>query len=90
MPGKQHTLETRQRMGHIGQQHPNFGKHLPESTKQKIRVANAKTYLLQSPDGKTVRITGLKTFCKQNGFHYPKMCTAANGGPAYRGWGRGN
>lgn len=44
------------------------------------------TYQLINPNGERVEVFNLKEFCKGNGFHYPKMCEAANGKRIYKGW----
>ena len=47
---------------------------------------SGKSYLFIDPQGTTVNVINLKKFCMGMGFHYPKMCEAANGKRIYRGW----
>jgi group I intron endonuclease len=58
-----------------------------EATRLGASLKCAKTYRLCSPQGEVVEITNLKRFCRDKGYHYPKMNEAANGKRLYRGWG---
>ncbi len=87
--GKQHTLESRRRMGARGEDHVNFGKHLSAVTCQRIRDANSRVYVLQSPLGETVTISNLKAFCKEQGLSAPHMNQVFHGKRnVHKGWTR--
>jgi group I intron endonuclease len=88
--GKKHTLASRQRMGARGEDHSNFGKHLSDSTRRKIQAANSRTFVLRSPEGKTVSITNLKGFCAGRGLSASHMSSVFHGGRnSHKGWTRG-
>jgi len=85
--GKSHTVKSRLKMGARGVDHHNFGKHLAESTRQKIGVANSKTSTFLSPSGSTVTITNMKAFCNKYGLSRFHMSAVSHGRrPHHRGW----
>jgi hypothetical protein len=55
------------------------GKKQPESQKQKVSEKLSKKYILTTPVGKTIEITNLRKYCKENGLDQGNMVKVSQG-----------
>lgn len=65
-PGFKHTRETKKKIAESlrGEENPNYGKHRSEETKRKISEANAKRYIVITPEGEEIFVYGIAKFCR--------------------------
>ena len=82
--GKSHNKEAKEKMRNF-----RLGKSLDAETKKKLSEASTKAlskkYLVTRPDGTSITVTGLKTFCKENSLVYTTMFATIKNGPS-GGW----
>lgn len=85
LTGRKVSVATRNKIsasnkGHIGV------IHTPE-TRERIRIANSKTYVVISPDGREWEIEGLRKFCREHNLSNGAICEVSQGKRKhYKGW----
>jgi len=79
--GRKHSAETIKKMRNInsGKNNGMFNKKHSEETKQKIREARNKKYIVTFPDGHEVIVIGLTAFCRENNLDQGAMANVTNG-----------
>ncbi len=63
------------------------GKKLTSETREKIRSAHAREWIVTNPDGIEIEITNLKAFCRKNGLDQATMSAVSLGkARQHKGW----
>lgn len=65
-----------------GEKNPMYGKHRTEETKRRISKANAKKYMIITPEGEEIFVHGLARFCrnhKKDRLNYECLIRVAKG-----------
>lgn len=77
--GKIIPAETRDRMSSAKAGQPACADHLGEHTEQGETNPRAKSYVVQTPTGRLLAITGLRAFCRENGLALQHMTRTMSG-----------
>lgn len=88
LKGRTTSEETRHKLSAANKgKRRNVGREINEITKKKIAEANAKYFIVTSPEGIEFTIKGLNRFCRENNLSPSNMSKIANGKQSlHKGW----